>query len=254
MQRIIAVLTVCFLATLISGCNQDQSSVPEITGSILEPKQEASFETVLLGKSVEGREIGCTVISKGFDTTLVIASIHGSERAGTPILESLKEHIQSNPDVLTQGKRVVIVPKINPDGFAKKTRHNANGIDLNRNFPADNRVNNKTNGYNPLCEPESRIIRDMIQRYQPSKILVFHEALNCIDYDGPGGYLARQLAERCPLPFKKLGACAGSLGAYAGETLMTPTITVELTKQAKSMSKEQLWNRYKEMLIYAINN
>ena len=33
---------------------------------------------------------------------------------------------------------VVITPVANPDGFAENVRHNANGVDLNRNFPASN--------------------------------------------------------------------------------------------------------------------
>ena len=106
------------------------------------------------GRSIEGRNIDCIVMGRGTDTTMFIASIHGTERAGTPIVQSLIDYLNepANSHLLTN-HRVVIMPIANPDGYARKTRYNVNGVDLNRNFPADNRENNKINGYAPLTEP-----------------------------------------------------------------------------------------------------
>jgi protein MpaA len=54
------------------------------------------------------------------------------------------------------------------------------------------------------------------------------------------------------LPVKKLGSRPGSLGAYAGETLGIPIITVEFRPMAKLLSAEQIWAKYSKMTLAAI--
>jgi protein MpaA len=206
----------------------------------------------LAGYSAKGKPITYTTLGNGDNVTLLFASIHGSERAGTPILNRLQNYLLENCRLL-DGKTVIIIPVVNPDGFAKKTRYNANGVDLNRNFPAPNRENSKTNGNFALSEIESYELYKIINIYKPSKILAFHEAMNCIDYDGPAEELAKRLAEKCKLPLKKVGARPGSLGSYIGLELNMPIITVEMTKDDSKASQSQLWNDYKDMLLEAIN-
>jgi len=204
------------------------------------------------GYSTKGKPITYTTLGNGENVTLLFASIHGSERAGTPILRHFQNYLLENCELL-DGKTVIIIPIVNPDGFEKKTRYNANGIDLNRNFPAPNRENSKTNGSFALSEIESYELYKIINIYKPSKILAFHEALNCIDYDGPAEELAKRLADKCKLPFKKVGARPGSLGSYVGLELNKQIITVEMTKDDSKASEAKLWNDYKDMLIEAIN-
>ena len=145
-----------------------------------------------------------------------------------------------------------MVPVVNPDGLEAGSRYNGRGIDLNRNFPTNNRINNIKNGLVALSEPESRILNQLILQRRPNRIITFHEALSCIDYDGPARQLAEVMARNCDLPVHKLGAQPGSLGAYAGEVLGIPTVTVELTKEDSSLAPESLWSRYREMLISAV--
>lgn len=234
-------------AIVISGC---QSS----TAPVILPSRELTWSNPaarVLAASVEQRAIDHTVLGSGPDVVLMMATIHGNEHAGTAILRTLTTYLQDNRHVY-DGRTVVIVPLTNPDGLAMNIRTNANGVDLNRNFPADNRVNNHGNGMSGLSEPESRAIYDLIDRYKPGRIITFHEPLNCIDYDGPGLEISQHMAQYCPLRVKKLNVRPGSLGAYAGEALGIPTITVELRRADGRASAERLWEKYGTMTISAV--
>ena len=83
-----------------------------------------------LGRSVQGRPVE----AHRFDdpsakrTVLVIGCIHGDECAGIPIAKRLE---RLTPP---RGVDLWVVPNLNPDGYARRTRRNASGVDLNRNF------------------------------------------------------------------------------------------------------------------------
>jgi protein MpaA len=190
-------------------------------------------------------------MGNGDDVALLIASIHGNERAGTPLLRRLADHLQQHPRQMA-GRQVVLVPVANPDGCAHHTRANVHGVDLNRNFPAANRQLTDASGAAPLCEPESAVIYGLIKRYHPRRIVSLHEPLACVDYDGPGKALAARMAGLCGLPVRKLGGRPGSLGSYAGIDRHIPIITLELPRDAAGMSADALWARYGTALIAAV--
>jgi len=211
----------------------------------------AAVRQETIGRSVENRPLEIIILGQGDNVTLVMAGIHGNETAGIPLVRKLADYLRGQPELL-RWRRVVILAAANPDGIARKTRVNSRGIDLNRNFPAGNRINNRQYGSRGLSEPESRAIDQILQKYLPQRIVSIHQPLQCIDYDGPGGPLAYQMAQYCTLPVRKLGAHPGSLGAYAGETLGIPIITVELPGGAEKLPNQVLWDRYGKMLLAAI--
>jgi protein MpaA len=190
-------------------------------------------------------------VGQGTETTLIMGAIHGDEPAAGALVNELGNRLRSDPGLLER-RRVVLLPAANPDGLAARTRENARGIDLNRNFDAANRVNNGTNGLTPLTEPESQALQSVIKEYAPSRIVSVHQPLSCIDYDGPGEAIAARMAQECDLPVKKIGARPGSLGSYTGESLKIPTITMELPPEASKLSDEALWQKYGRALISAI--
>jgi protein MpaA len=212
------------------------------------PKQ--SFEEV--GQSVGGRAIECQVYGDGDDVIWIIATIHGNEAAGTPLLAKFVEWLKANPNELV-GRKVVITPVANPDGFAEHVRFNKHGVDLNRNFPAGNwnTAGEKAPGETPLSEPESRSLMRVLCQYFPNRIVSIHQPLNCLDYDGPAEELAKAMGAKCKLPVKKLGSRPGSLGSFVGVTLGKPIITMELPENA-GMDGDKLWKEYGEALIAAL--
>ncbi|HLD34826.1 MAG TPA: DUF2817 domain-containing protein, partial [Patescibacteria group bacterium] len=219
LHKKLILLIICLSAAVgISGCGG-------ITG-----RNIFSFgikKNYTIGRSVEKRLIRLSVLGNGENTTLFIAAIHGDEPAGTSLAAQLEKYLVDHRKLL-KDKKVLIIPIANPDGFAAQTRSNANGIDLNRNFNADNRANNNRNGYFALSEPESEAIYKIIEKYQPQKVVSIHQPFACIDYDGPAAELAAIMSERCGLEVKKLGALCGSLGSYVGIEKNTAIITVEL--------------------------
>jgi carboxypeptidase D len=103
-----------------------------------------------LGLSYEGRHLWALRIS---DNVLLeedepefkyIAAMHGNEIVGTKLSMMLVDYLLTNYGTDPQATNIVdeielwIVPLMNPDGYDRtpRSRYNAQGIDLNRNFPA----------------------------------------------------------------------------------------------------------------------
>lgn len=213
--------------------------------------EKAIKKSWIAGRSVQGRPIEVQAYGNGADCLLILATIHGNEFAGTPLMKRFAKELRANPE-LVNGWTLVIVPVANPDGFAAKKRRNARGVDLNRNFPAGNYKSKGSKDKGPLSEPESKVIETLLQKYKPRYILSFHQAANLLDYDGPGKELAQRLAAVCPLKVSRMGARPGSLGSYAGIELKIPIITVELPGKASRMTEDTLWENYGGLLIEAL--
>jgi protein MpaA len=237
----------------LAGCYQ-QEPKPRITGEqppLALPPAQTLPRQHLIGRSVQGRPIFAEIVGQGTETALIMGAIHGDEPAAGALVRALAERLRTDP-LLLEGRRVVLLPAANPDGVAARTRENARGIDLNRNFDTSNRVDNGTNGLRPMTEPESQALQALIKEYAPGRIVSVHQPLSCIDYDGPGEAIAARMAQKCDLPVKKIGARPGSLGSYTGETLKIPTITLELPPEATKMSDEVLWQKYGQALLAAV--
>jgi hypothetical protein len=119
---------------------------------------------LIIGKSVEGRNITAIVIGKGQRYIIMDGCIHGDEKTGAfaclRVAELLIDFYRSSSSwntKLTECK-VIIIPVLNPDGFVRPNRYNANGVDLNRNFP------HKGNA----SEPETRALMNLMGNYTPT--------------------------------------------------------------------------------------
>ncbi len=121
-----------------------------------------------IGRSVVGRRIDAFERSAPGATgaLLVFGCVDGNEPAGIAIARRLM--------TLTPPARSAlwIVPNLNPDGVAAGTRVNADGVDLNRNFPwhwrpLGPRGDPQYAGPRALSEPESRAARALILRVRP---------------------------------------------------------------------------------------
>ena len=234
------------------------------------PDEKTTVEKFVVGKSVGGRPIECQAFGHGPDVLMVIATIHGNESSGTPLVAAFADWLVAHPDQLA-GRTVVIVPVANPDGLAADKRFNAHEVDLNRNFPAGNwgvpqeeggvtspggdtfaRSETLKPGDTPLSEPESRALMQLICRYYPNRIISIHQPIGCIDYDGSAEPLAAAMAAKCPLQVHQVGSRPGSLGSFVGNTLKRPIITWELPEDA-GQNADSLWKTYGESLIVALH-
>src|SRR5690606_18476175 len=96
-----------------------------------------------------------------------------SHELAIELIHYLKDH----PEVY-HDRCVMVAPSVNPDGLATRNRRNANGVDINRNFPASNfpaKPDRRfAGGRAPLSEPESRAIMVAIEHARPAKLISIH--------------------------------------------------------------------------------
>ncbi|MBY0470530.1 hypothetical protein K2X30_05125 [bacterium] len=222
------------------------------------------------GTSVENRPLIYTEFGNpdAANTTLIFTMVHSDEipslYLGIQLAHWLKEHEGTLKDL-----RVVIAPMVNPDGFFKRprTRTNARGVDLNRNFSTSDwekkaLVNWKNQyrshprrypGPKPNSEPETLFQQEIIERKKPQKILSVHSPLNFIDYDGPTvlslARFPREYVRECLKLRRQLKATSGrfypgSLGNYAGQERGIPTMTLELPS-SNAIYARAYWERFR---------
>lgn len=198
-----------------------------------------------LGKSVKGHDITAMIYGKGKKRVLVFGGIHGDEQNTTVVARSLAVHL--NTETLPQNLTVIIVPDVNPDGLLAQTRVNANGVDINRNFPsktwrADYTEQRRFPGLKPSSEPETRAVLDLLERYPPDLVVTLHAAMGCVNWDGPqGAFAAMTLASVNNYPLcATLGyETPGSLGLLMGIDKQIPTVTIELRAENASVLVEE---------------
>lgn len=158
--------------------------------------------TSVYGYSVKGRPLVAYHFGGSGATTLYVGAIHGNEPSSSGLMKAWIDDLEANPS-LYNGKRIVVVPTINPDGVAANTRTNARGVNLNRNFPTDGWTKDIKDtdgnhpgggGETPLSEPEARAIANLTISLRPRLLLSFH-AVGSLVIGDPGGYSAGYAAK-----------------------------------------------------------
>lgn len=194
---------------------------------------DTSLHPRIYGQSVKGRHL--TLYSRGDlrGATLLIGGIHGDERATVLLLELYLEKLAPT---VSASSGIIVIPSANPDSYIRNRRTNANGVDLNRNFPYRwSAESEEPPGAAPLSEPESKALANLILTLQPARIVALHWALAEIDADGPQStrlaeamWDALSPEERTPYRLRVWDGsyadyekplppfCPGSLGQWAG--------------------------------------
>lgn len=211
----------------------EQTQADEPADLFNDSTTESGYREEILGYSVMGREIKARVYGNGPEPVLIVGAIHGDEPESGELVEKYWEHLDNHPEMY-DGLTLWIVKYLNPDGVQLGTRQNANGIDLNRNFPASNfsiaERGRYYGGSRPLSEPESLCLYVLMITVRPSRILMIHTPLNKINWDGPADELAYLMHEASGLPLAPdIGyPTPGSFGSWAGIDRGYPVITLEL--------------------------
>jgi protein MpaA len=205
----------------IVGSQASEATTPPIPPATVEPAvpptDESSVpptspETIDVGTSVEGRPI--TALRRGDPdgrAVLVIGVIHGDEWAGLEIVERLET--LPVPD----GIDLYLIDSMNPDGVAHDVRHNANGVDLNRNFPYNwgpiaEPGNWEYAGPSAASEPETQAMVAFIGELRPDILVWYHQdAYMIAPADGRDGAVRARYAELTNLPMESVSG-----GTYTG--------------------------------------
>lgn len=172
----------------------------QITSETLSPTASPTPlpRTVVFGQSVEGRDLTAYRIGDGARSVMLVGAVHGGfESNTTELMEALAEHFRANPADLPADITLWIIPALNPDGVERGRvlagRFNANGVDLNRNWPcgwqpvAYFRDQTVSAGAEPLSEPETRALADLITSVQPAATLFYHAAASGVFAGTCGG-------------------------------------------------------------------
>lgn len=209
-----------------------------------------------IGRSIRGAAIEMHTLGRGPVETLIFAGIHGDERNSAELAELLVAHLRANP-AAGNGRGVAIIPRANPDGLARGTRGNANGVDLNRNFPASNwrpAGRGRRHGTHAASEPETRALIAVMERLRPARIVsihAIHGGRECNNFDGPARHLAERMTALNGYPTKaSIGyPTPGSFGSWAGIDRRIPTVTLELPR---SRTGRQCWPQQRAALLAVI--
>lgn len=167
--------------------------------------------------------------NKNHCNVLVIGCMHGDEPQGAYLIQ---EYLKSNTET-----KLLFIPCLNPDGVKSNTRVNANGVDLNRNFPTKNweltEKNNFYGGQEPASEIETKFLINVIEEYKPELILTLHAPYKVVNYDGDALNIAQKISEIIKYPVEaSIGyPTPGSFGTWAGIENKIPTITLELDEE-----------------------
>lgn len=171
------------------------------------------------------------------NNALIIGVFHGDEPQGKYLIE---RYLNYPPLECT---RQLFIPCLNPDGMQLGRRTNANGVDLNRNFPTKNwgedgsAAGNEPSAYfggtAPASEIETQFVIDIIEEYKPQIILTLHAPYKVVNYDGPAQDIAEKISEIIKYPTEaSIGyPTPGSFGTYCGVERNIPTITLELDEK-----------------------
>lgn len=141
---------------------------------ILEDYQEL-FDVSVAGYSENGVEIPLVSFGQGEKKVLIWSQMHGNESTTTKALFDFFKFITSNKQTtktLLSKHTFYVLPMLNPDGAAKYTRENANGVDLNRDAQ-------------DLSQGESKVLRSIFDTLQPDLCLNMHDQRSIFGIVGP---------------------------------------------------------------------
>ena len=250
----VATLVATFLVALGACaspvCDEFYARLPNVSRALCEGAQlQAST-----GRSVKGRPIYTRDVQPELtrQRVLVIGGIHGDELSSA----SLALHWIGLAQTAPAHTHWRFVPALNPDGLFNRParRVNANGVDLNRNFPTPNwqreaaaywegrarKDPRRWPGKRPLSEPETQFLHHEMQRFKPDVIVSIHAPYGVLDFDGP----VEPPQRLGRLRLVQVGVYPGSLGNYSGVHQNVPVVTIELpsaTLTPRDAEMERMW-------------
>jgi protein MpaA len=213
-------------AKLFTGGSDSSDSAGDTNGDTANPDTPAEpgwfnkFGEVPLntdiefGRSVQGVPLTFYRRQSGSDgaRVLVIGCIHGDEFVGNRVVDILRDMpLEGNIDLW-------MVRSMNPDGQQLRTRQNANGVDLNRNFPGNWQKIGKPgswqySGSDSASEPEVQGVVKLGELVKPQFVIWYHQDYFRI---GPGtghdGDVRAKYASLVGLPLLELDCLCGYTG------------------------------------------
>lgn len=216
-----------------------------------------------VGSSVKGRAITGYKFGNQANPVVYIGALHGNELSSKILLDRWATELENNPSKIPAGRSVVVIPNTNPDGVSANSRLNSRGVDLNRNFPANDWKSSITipggqllaagGGSSSLSEPESAAIANFVSSNRPRLLLSYHAVASIVEPNEAGNSLEKsntytKLTRYRTVPRSQSTAFAhdttGALEDWMRDKLGLPALVVELgTKTGNEFdrNKSALW-------------
>lgn len=241
-------------ASAASPCDDFVRRLPNVQ----RPLCDAASLQPSSAKSVHGRTIWMRDIKPDNANlrVMVVGAIHGDEPSAASVALRWIAMAAQAPADAPQVVHWRFIPALNPDGLFMQPprRVNANGVDLNRNFPTPNwqrdarayweqrtgKDPRRYPGTRPLSEPESVFLHEQMVSFKPQLIVSIHAPYGVLDFDGPSVPPSR-LGR---LYLDQVGIFPGSLGNYGGVHKGVPVVTIELpnsTRTPLDAETRQMW-------------
>jgi protein MpaA len=214
--------------------------------------------SIVIGYSVQGRPIDVYTFGQGESRYLIVAGIHGGYEGNTvDLANQLVVYITDNPEVIPSSAMLYIINDMNPDAVARgrnaDARVNANGVDLNRNFPTKNWAPDwdhgncwnerpTTGGTSGGSEPETKTVMNFVLTRHIQAMISYHSAaLGVFPGGNPWQPVSEQLANMLsdatgyPYPPIDIGCVyTGTLADWAVENGVGAAVDMELSTHQNS--------------------
>ncbi len=164
------------------------------------------YTTAVIGTSQQGRAIVAYSFGSGSKRLLFHGALHGNERNTKGLMDAWIAELDARPGDIPSGTHIVVIPLVNPDGYAANTRNNSRNVDLNRNFDtSDWKTDVQTvrgdplpggGGTAPESESEARALANYTRQYSPTLTLSYHSVASYVIANtcGDSGALAARYA------------------------------------------------------------
>jgi hypothetical protein len=220
---------------------------PSVTPMLAPPSNR-----LVIGYSVEKRPQEVFRFGRGLIIKLILAGIHGGSEWNTvELADQLIAYLNDHPERIPQDTSLFILRDLNPDGTDRSHgvdgRVNANGVDLNHNWPYNWKAEWSRDGcwiWRPVTggtsagsEPEVQNVIEFIDKIKPTALISYHSAALGIFPGGkpdfePSISLAAAIAEVSSYPYPPIDTgCdySGNLTDWAANTRSIAAIDLELT-------------------------
>lgn len=150
-----------------------------ITLQTIEPllrSYDGVFKIAVEGQSVLGKPVYSVTAGQGSSRVYIWSQMHGNESTTTKAIFDFLNFLRAGDEIASAWLShftFCVLPMLNPDGAELYTRENANDVDLNRDS-----VN--------LSQPESRLLREVFERFQPHYCFNMHDQRSIFGVDNTG--------------------------------------------------------------------
>ena len=202
-------------------------------------------------RSADRRPIESLTLGSGPMRIAILASLHGDESQSTALVEELANYLHQHPRNL-QNATVLLVKCPNPDGFSVHSPYNVHGVDINRNFPADNWKLLELNraGCKPKSEAETQVAVRLLTDFHPSLVVHVKDSRRggVVNFEGNVAARAEQMADQLSCRVVEgLGAkTSGSIENFALTRLACPSLTLLLIRE---QTDQAAWIKNRDALL-----